>query len=248
MPRSAPSGASYSFGPGPITPAVRGIIIANVAVFLVTYLSPRFVIGTFGLIPADVVQHGRIWQVFTYLFLHSPGSLTHILFNMLAVWMFGVDLERRWGSRGFLTYYFVTGVGAGICTVLVSLLPFEGARVSYGVPTIGASGAVYGLLLAWGVLFPARQILFMLLFPLTARMYVILMGAIAFFSALAATDNGVANVAHLSGLVIGWLYLKGPRDLRLDFQYRLTRWRMDRMRRRFDVHRGGRDDWERRIH
>jgi len=244
----APSGVSYSFGPGPITPAVRGIIIANVAAFLLTFLSPTVLIGTFGLIPQAVLEHGHVWQLATYLFLHSPTSITHILFNMLAVWMFGVDLERRWGARGFLTYYFVTGVGAGACTVLVTCLPFAGAQASYHAVTIGASGAVYGLLLAWGVLFPARQILFMMLFPLSARVYVVLMGAIAFFSAVAATDNGVANVAHLSGLVIGWLYLKGPRDLRLDLQYRMTRWRMDRLRRRFEVHRGGRGDWDRHVH
>jgi membrane associated rhomboid family serine protease len=248
MARGAPSGISYSLGPGPMTPAVRGIIIATVAAFLATFLSPDLIIGTFGLTPREVLVHGRVWQVATYLFLHSPGSITHILFNMLAVWMFGVDLERRWGTRGFLTYYFVTGIGAGICTVLVTCLPFAGAQESYRAVTIGASGAVYGLLLAWGVLFPSRQILFMLLFPLPARVYVILMGAIAFFSALSATSNGVANVAHLSGLLIGWLYLKGPRDVRLELQYRLTRWKMDRMRRKFEVHRGGRDDWDRHIH
>jgi membrane associated rhomboid family serine protease len=105
-------------------------------------------------------------------------------------------------------------------------------------------------LIAWGILFPTRQILFMLLFPLPARVYVILMGAITFYSAFAATDNGVANVAHLSGLLIGWLYLRGPKDLRLELQYRLTRWKMDRMRKKFEVHRGGRghDDWDRHIH
>jgi membrane associated rhomboid family serine protease len=244
----APSGGSYSFGPGPVTPAVRGIIVANVAAFLLTFLSPNVLLSTFGLVPEAVLKHGRVWQLATYLFLHSPTSITHILFNMLAVWMFGVDLERRWGARGFLTYYFVTGVGAGVCTVLVTCLPFAGAQASYHAVTIGASGAVYGLLLAWALLFPGRQVLFMLLFPLPARVYAILMGALALFAALAATDNGVANVAHLSGLLIGWLYLKGPRDLRLDLQYRVTRWRMDRLRRRFEVHEGGRGDWERNIH
>jgi len=244
----ATSGGSYSFGPGPVTPAVRGIIVANVAAFLLTFLSPNVLLSTFGLVPEAVLKHGRVWQLATYLFLHSPTSITHILFNMLAVWMFGVDLERRWGARGFLTYYFVTGVGAGVCTVLVTCLPFAGAQASYHAVTIGASGAVYGLLLAWALLFPGRQVLFMLLFPLPARVYAILMGALALFAALAATDNGVANVAHLSGLLIGWLYLKGPRDLRLDLQYRVTRWRMDRLRRRFEVHEGGRGDWERNIH
>jgi membrane associated rhomboid family serine protease len=231
-----------------VTPAVRAIIAANVAAFLLTFLSPNVVIGTFGLIPQAVIEHGRVWQLATYLFLHSPTSITHILFNMLAVWMFGVDLERRWGARGFLTYYFVTGVGAGVCTVLIACLPFAGAESSYHAVTIGASGAVYGLLIAWGLLFPTRRILFMFLFPVSARVFVVLMGAVALYLALTATDNGVANVAHLSGLLIGWLYLKGPRNLRLDLQYRMTRWRMDRLRRRFEVHEGGRGDWERHIH
>ena len=94
---------------------------------------------------------------------------------MLAVWMFGVDLERRWGSVGFVKYYFVTGVGAGLIALLVSLLPFDLARPSYGAATIGASGAIYGLLLAWALLFPHRQIIF-IIFPLPARIFVLLMG------------------------------------------------------------------------
>jgi membrane associated rhomboid family serine protease len=163
--------------------------------------------------------------------------------------MFGVDLERRWGSRGFLRYYFIVGVGAGLSMILVSLLPFRATAATYHAFTIGASGSVYGLLMAWALIFPHRQILFMLLFPLTARVYVLIMGAIAFFSAVGASGGPVANVAHLGGLIVGFVYLKGPTDLRLEWRYRLTKWRMDRMRRKFNVHRGGRDDdWENRIH
>ena len=190
-----------------------------------------------------------MWQLATYLFVHDPHSLFHILFNMLAVWMFGVDLERRWGARGFLIYYFVTGIGAGVTTVMVGLLPFEATRGIYEIPTVGASGAVYGLLVAWAVIFPARTILFMLMFPLTARVYALIMGAIAFYAALGSSGSGVANFAHLGGLIVGWLYLKGPRDLRLELRYRWSKWRMARLRRRFDVHAGGRrDDWQDRIH
>src|SRR5580700_11029758 len=162
-------------------------------------------IARFGLTPAAVVAHGAIWQLVTYLFLHSPASVWHILFNMFALWMFGVELERRWGTRAFVTYYFVTGIGAGLCTVLVSLLPFAGARLAYTIPTIGASGAIYGVLLAWALAFPHRQVLVMMLFPMAARPYVVLMGAIAFITALSATGDGVANVAHLGGLVVGWI-------------------------------------------
>ena len=239
MSRYAPSGVNYSFSPGAMTPAVRAIVFANVAVFIVTLFAAGPIFQTLGLTPADVIERGRIWQLATYLFVH--GDLWHILFNMLAVWMFGIDLERRWGTRGFAVYYFVTGIGAGVCAVLVSMLPFTRTELEYVVPTIGASGAVYGLLMAWALIFPTRTILFALIFPLTARVYVIIMGAIAFFAeASAAGGTRVSNVAHLGGLVVGWLYLKGPRDLRLEFKYRLTKWRMDRMRRRFDVHKGGR--------
>jgi len=230
-----------------MTPAVKAIVFTNIGVFLLTLLAQDFIIGTFGLTPKAVL-HGYLWQVVTYLFLHSPGGLSHILFNMLAVWMFGVDLERRWGTRGFTIYYFVTGIGAAVSTILISLLPFDNARLSYQAVTIGASGSVYGLLGAWAIVFPNRPILFMLIFPLKARVYALIMGAIAFFSAMSASGNNVANVAHLGGLVVGWLYLKGPRDLRLELQYRMSQWRMNRLRRKFDVHRGGRDDWKDRIH
>jgi membrane associated rhomboid family serine protease len=172
----------------------------------------------------------------------------HIVFNMLAVWMFGVDLERRWGTVGFTKFYFVTGVGAAVCTVLVSLAPYEWAASTYQSITVGASGAVYGLLMAWALLFPHREILFMFIFPLKARMFVFIVGAIAFLSAVGASGTGVSNLAHLGGLLAGWLYLKGPSDLGAELRYRMTRWRMERMRRKFNVHKGGRDDWNKRIH
>jgi membrane associated rhomboid family serine protease len=249
MARYPSSGMAVQFGPGPITPAVRAILIANVAVFIVTFAAPALVVTWLGLSPAAVLEQGRVWQLVTDLFVHSPVAFTHILFNMLAVWMFGVDLERRWGTQGFVKYYFVTGVGAGVCSLLASLLPFASAAASYDGVTIGASGAVYGLLMAWAMIFPNRQILFMLIFPMSARMFVLIIGAIAFFSAAGSSGSGVANVAHLGGLLVGWLYLKGPRDLRLELNYRLSRWRMERMRRKFNVHKGGRgDDWTRRIH
>jgi len=223
-----------------MTPAVRAIVYTNVAVFVLTALAPR-VVDWVGLVPADVVERLRVWQIATYLFVH--GGLFHILFNMLALWMFGVDLERRWGTPAFARYYFVTGIGAGVCVVLVSLLPLAGARASYAIPTIGASGAIYALIMAWAIVFPDREILFMFLFPLRTRVFALLVGAIAFYSALGASGTGVSNIAHLGGLAIGYLYLRGPRgprDLRLELQYRMTKWRMERLRRRFGVHQGGR--------
>jgi membrane associated rhomboid family serine protease len=129
------------------------------------------------------------------------------------------------------------------------LFPWAPLHAVYQAVTFGASGAVYGLLFAWALLFPDRQILFMFFFPLPSRIFVLIMGLIAFVSAIGASGGAVAHLAHLGGLLVGWMYLKGPTDLRLDLNYRLTKWRMERMRRKFNVHRGGRDDdWERRIH
>ena len=245
----SPRYSGVAFGPGPITPAVKAIIIANVSVFLVTVALPQPVIGFAGLSPAAVFERGWIWQLVTYLFVHSPSSLIHIVFYLLAVWMFGVDLERRWGTVGFTKFYFVSGVGAGVCTALVSLAPYDWAAATYQSITVGASGAVYGLLMAWALLFPYREILFMFIFPLQARMFVLIVGAIAFLSAVGSSGTGVSNLAHLGGLVAAWMYLKGPRDFGQELRYRTTKWRMDRMRRKFNVHRGGRDDdWNRRIH
>lgn len=102
--------------------------------------------------------------------------------------------------------------------------------------------------MAWALIFRHRQILFMFIFPLPARVFVVIIGAIAFFSALGSSGGPVANVAHLGGLVIGWLYLKGPKDLQLAWKYRLTKWRMERMRKRFNVHQGGKGGWNDRVH
>jgi membrane associated rhomboid family serine protease len=167
---------------------------------------------------------------------------------MLVLWMFGTELERIWGTREFLTFYLVTGVGAGILTVLFSVLPIGIASDIHQSVVIGASGAVYGLLLAYGLRFPDRPILMALLFPIPAKYFVMIIGAIALYSSL-GTTGGVAHVTHLGGLVVGYLYLKGPRTPRADLQYYYLRWKYNRARRKFNVHEGGRgDDWNRRIH
>jgi membrane associated rhomboid family serine protease len=231
-----------------MTPAVRAILYTNVAVFLVTFFLPALIVQPFGLSPAAVFERGLIWQPVTYLFVHAPNGFMHIVFNMLALWMFGVDLERRWGTVAFARYYAITGVGAGLATVAASLLPFQATSGIYEATTIGASGAIYGLLLAWAMLFPDRRILFMFIFPLPARVAALLMGAMTFMAAVSGRTGGVAEATHLAGFVIGWFYLQGPRNLRLQLSYRLTKWRMARMRRRFDVHDGGRGNWGGRIH
>jgi membrane associated rhomboid family serine protease len=254
--RYAPSGTHITFGPGGVSPAIRLLLIANIAVYIaLVFAQPgpgerNLLIDLFGLTPDAFLTQGRLWQIVTYLFLHDPGGIGHILFNMLALWMFGVDLERRWGTQAFTRYYLMTGIGAGLSTVLISLLPLASVSPLYSVPTVGASGAIYGLIMAWAIVFPHRTILFMMLFPIPAKVFAIIMGSIAFLSAMNAGGGGPVNqIAHLGGMIVGWIYLKGPTNLRLDLKYRLTKWRMDRMRRRFDVHRGGRDDnWKNHIH
>jgi len=246
--RRSPSsyGSSFSFGPGPLSTALKAIIGANVVVFLAQAFVPLEY--TLGLVPMLVVRKLWLWQLGTYMFLH--GGLTHILFNMLALWMFGTELERVWGSRYFVKFYFVTGIGAGVLTVLFSLLPFGPARQLYGSDIIGASGAIYGLLLAYALYFPDRPIYMYLLFPIPAKIFVLIFGAIAFYASLSGAGGGVANATHLGGLLVAYLYLKAPRSNLLgEVRYQYLRWKLNRTRKKFDVYSGGRsDDWNRRIH
>jgi len=220
-----------------MTPAVRAIIIANVAMFLPSFFAPVITHQWLGLVPELVLTRGYLWQLVTYTFIH--GDITHILFNMLIVWMFGVELENRWGAAAFTKFYFVCSVGAGFTVLGVSLLPFAPAHQMYVAATIGASGAGYGLLMAWALLFPTREILLFFVFPVQARIAVLIFGALAFFSGLGSGGGTVAHFAHLGGLIVGYLYLKGPRGMRFSLQSAITRWRFARLKRKFQVHDGG---------
>jgi len=247
MPRHSSSygGSSFSFGPGPLSPALKILIGANVAVFLAQTFVPGLT-WNFGLMPAAVVGELRVWQLVTYMFLH--GGLWHILFNMLALWMFGAELERIWGTRYFIKFYFVTGIGAGALTVLVSFLPFGFAEQLRHSIVIGASGAIYGLLLAFALYFPDRPIYMYLVFPIPAKYFVMIMGALAFYSSLG--ESGVANATHLGGLLVGYLFLKhGNARPISELKYRYLKWKINRVRKKFDVYSGGRaDDWDRHVH
>ena len=251
--------SAYSFGPGFMTPAVKAIIWINVAVFVLTALAPSVFVWLtliFGLTPQLTLTRLWIWQPLTYLFLH--GGVSHILINMLILWMFGVQLERLWGTRVFVRYYLITGVGAGLVTILVSLLPFGFSGVIYATVAIGASGAIYGLLMAFALYYPDTPILMFFLFPVPAKYFVMILGAIAFVST--PRGSGVAHVTHLGGLVIGYLYLKQPRGpsagrigsgrlgVIADIKYRYLRWKINRLRKRFNVHSGRGGTWNDRIH
>jgi len=188
---------------GPLTRAVKIIIISCVAVFLYQFIS-QVITGRseinliFGLIPVLVWRKLFIWQLFTYVFLH--GGIFHLLFNMFALWMFGCELERYWGTRVFVKYALVTGIGAGISTVIVS--------PNLGIPTIGASGLVYGILLAYGLFFPNRLIYLYFLFPIKAKYFVLIFGAIELYASWSGSSDNIANIAHLGGMLFGFAYLR----------------------------------------
>jgi membrane associated rhomboid family serine protease len=237
---------AHAFGPGALSPAIKALIIANVTMFVVSLAAPSITVSL-GLMPSEVV-HGRLWQVVTYMFLH--GTIGHIFFNMLALWMFGTELERMWGTPFFVRYYFATGIAAAFSTILFSLAPFAVTERLYDSITIGASGAIYGVLLAYGLTFPNRPIYVYLVFPIPAKYFVMIMGAIALLSSVGDTGGGIAHITHLGGLAAGYVLLRG-RNIRPleEIRYRLLRWKMERARKKFGVYSGGRkDDWDKHIH
>ncbi|MGE5200137.1 MAG: rhomboid family intramembrane serine protease [Rhodospirillaceae bacterium] len=219
---------------------MRALIVLNVAGYLLSLVVPRVSLWL-GLVPALVVERWWIWQPVSYMFLH--GGLFHLLFNMLVLWMFGVDLERLWGTRFFARFYFVAGIGAAFTTLLASLLPFGFADTLYASVTVGASGAIYGLLVAFAMMYPHRPIYMYFLFPIPARVFVLIVGAISFLSSISDAGDGVAHATHLGGLVVGYLYLAGRRgQIVSTVRSQWLRWRLARLRRKFDVHDGGRKD------
>jgi len=244
------STSSFSFGPGPLSTAIKALIGINVAIFVIGAILPSRVedvlLEILALVPFNVV-HLWLWQLVTYMFLH--GSIFHVLFNMLALWMFGTELERIWGTRYFLKFYFVTGIGAGFLTVLFSLLPFDFSRYLYITPIIGASGAIFGLLLAYALYFPDRPIYMYFVFPIPARIFVLIIGGIELLSAVSA-PGGIANATHLGGLLVAYTFLKSARFSPMaEVKYRYLKWKINRVRKKFDVYSGGRaDDWDRRVH
>ncbi|MBI5058675.1 rhomboid family intramembrane serine protease [candidate division KSB1 bacterium] len=195
------------------TEVVRVLIITNVAVFaLQEILQIQDTLAlNFGLVPR-LFFAGKIWQVFTYMFLH--GGIGHIFFNMLALWMFGSMLEREWGSREFAKYYLLTGLGGGLCYALFN--------IGSPIPTVGASGAIYGLLAAYAIIFPDNIIYVWFVIPLKAKWFALIFGAVEFFSSF-NTGSGVAHLAHLGGMVIGYLYLKRAKFMPSVFKSRHER-------------------------
>ena len=212
---------------------IKWLLISNTAVFLIWTLGPigfqQDVLNYFAL--NKVISIRLVWQLFTYLFLH--GGVFHLVFNMLALWMFGSPLESDWGMRRFLRYYFICGVGAGLFDLVLNLI------LGGGRPTIGASGAIYGVLLAFGVCYPEQTVLMNFLFPIKAKYMVAIYAAIALYSSL-GVNSGVSNIAHLGGMVVGFVYLKTrlPRmNVRMpDWQGAYRQWKLERAKRKFQVY------------
>ena len=222
--------------------AIKTLAIACVSVFLLQEFSQLifhdagrdFWLRWFGLVPFAVVHGFRIWQPFSYLFLHA--GILHILFNLLYLAMFGADLEHSWGSRKFYTYFFLCGVSAGVINVIVKLLIDPHGRGSALVPTIGASGAIYGILLANAVLLPHRRVwMFPLPVTVSMRIFVIVMGAIEFFGTIGASGDNVSHICHLGGMLAGYVYLRRGSFL-YGWRNTFTDWKRRRLRKKFEVY------------
>ncbi len=247
-----------AFGPS-ISPVVRTLIAVNAGVFIIQLIS-HFTMASvsyplealFALWPDHVFERGWVWQIFTYMFLH--GGFMHILFNMLTLWMFGSDLEREWGSAEFLRFYLISGMGAGLFIALLPLLLGQNS-----LPTIGASGAVFGILLAYAIHYPDRQILFMFIFPLKAKYFVLIIGFISFYMTLSegmpgsGTRAEISHVGHLGGLVTGYIYLLLKIQSRfgnLERMNPLYHWRMYRQKELWKQRKIEQEffgDWESRV-
>ncbi len=243
----------------PFTYAVKWLVIINCIVFVLLLLAPglnlvatRQIDRALGLVPYYVV-HGAIWQLVTYSFIHA--GLFHLLFNMLTLWMFGSQFEMDWGRRQFLEFYFFCVVGAALTSIIVGY----GAMAAYAgyqaplfdriaslvnIPTVGASGGVFGILLAYGLLYGNREILLWFFLPVKAKYLVAAFIFIALVGAL-GDSGGVANFAHLGGAFFGWIYLKYIPRRGLQYatsegffgiRNRYIRWKRRRAARKFEVY------------
>ncbi len=231
-------GGGFSFFPS----VIKTLIISNVVVFLLMILSQNFTIGGanlynvlmryFALMPFGTGLF-LPWQLVTYLFMH--GGLFHLFFNMFILWMFGMELENMWGSKKFLTFYLLCGAGAGLIHLFISPI-FSGMA-----PTIGASGAVYGVLLAFAMMFPDRMIFLYFLFPVKAKYFVGFLIILGLFMGISGTRDGIAHFAHLGGAFIAFLYIMADRD-RIPVKRWLSNFKRKQSSGDLRYHRGGIQD------
>jgi len=188
-----------------ITPAVKSLLIINAAIYLVEFLPiiGPLLTGWGGLVANDVFSHGQVWRLVSYMFLHSTRDIFHILLNMMGLWMFGIELEDLWGRKKFLLFYFFCGIGAALFSVFYYLVP----SMRF-MEIIGASGAVFGILTAYAVYFPNREVLLFFVFPM--RVWVLVAGyAVLSLFLSFQSGNTVAHLMHFGGIIAALGYLKG---------------------------------------
>ena len=192
---------NFTYRPALFTSAIKILVSINIGIFLLQTLSrvENLFFPLFGLVPKLVWSEAMIWQPFTYLFFH--GGVWHVLINMFVLWMFGSELERLWGKKEFLKFYFFTGIGSGIATMVFNL--------HSTIPVVGASGAVYGVLLAYGVTYPNRVVYLYGIIPIKSIWFVFGIGLIAFTSSFNNLSQ-VSHITHISGMIIGYILLKKP--------------------------------------
>lgn len=217
-------GAKIRIG-GPLTAAVKTLLIINIAVFVLTSIAYLTTPSETGSAPGRSVQPEEpiistlfrylgmtpdlfwsrltLWMPVTYMFLH--GGFYHILFNMFALWMFGGDVENVFGTRQFVAYYMICGIGAGLLVAIIQ--PLFTPNVAFRT-TVGASGAIYGIILAFGLFFPERILYFNFIIPIKAKWFVLIVGVMVFLSSMFDSGGGISHIAHLGGLVFGFLFIK----------------------------------------
>ena len=207
-----------------LPPVVKNLLIINALMYLATFTLTRFNIDLTDVLGLHFFKASdfRVYQIITYMFMHA--NFGHLFFNMFALWMFGNTLENLWGSKRFLLFYMVCGIGAGLCQELVQYIQYATSLADYGsvnvggqiVPigtylnkmnTVGASGAIYGLLLAFGMTYPNSMIYLYFLFPIKAKWFVIGYAAIELFEGIFLSNDGIAHFAHLGGMLFGLLIL-----------------------------------------
>lgn len=196
---------NFSTRPSIFPDAIKVLVSINFGIFILQTISQaeNLFFPLFGLVPKLVWSNFMIWQPFTYLFLH--GGIWHVLINMFVLWMFGSELERVWGKNRFYKFYFTTGIGSGIVSMIFGLNSM--------IPIVGASGAVYGILLAYGFTYPNRTIYLYGIVPIKSRWFVLGIGLIAFFSSFNNISQ-ISHITHISGMIIGYVALKKPIQLR----------------------------------
>ena len=238
--------SAVDFGFPPFTRAVKALVFICVGIWLVMFILARSGLGAisgtidayFALTPV-LVAHGYVYQLVTYSFLHA--GIGHVFFNMLSLWMFGSRLEQDWGRQRFLEFYFFCVIGGAVCTVAVSYANILGMNPR--VPTVGASGGIFGLLVAFGILYSKMRVYIYGIFPIEARWLAIIWVALAVYAAIASTGN-INEIAHLGGALFGYIYLKAMPRQGLKFATsegyygilnRYQRWKRRRMAKKFEV-------------